>query len=207
MPDLMKNKSSIPLDQVEQRLSTLLPDGSLLLAIEQRKLVGITAVDLDNERLLAIYLDPKLARFDITRELLTETEKHAAQFGIRRLSCTTKPQAWTLMERMGYRANSLPEAHHPIKLSKRLLDDAPSWVHKVVQMHRTLGIPLNYGVSRRLKLVNNSRRLVSVGTDLFGRDTQLDIETADAWQRMQDEARHNNIELQLVSGFRSHNYQ
>lgn len=207
LPDLMKSSDGTQRELIEKRLSTLLPDGSLLLAIDQRKLVGMAAVDLDRARLLATYLDPELARFDITRALLAAIEDHAGRFGIQRLNCTVKPQAWTLMERMGYRANNLPDPHQPIPLSKRLLDDAPSWVHEVVQLHRTLGIPANYGVQRRLQLIKDSKQLISIGNDIFGRDTQLEAETADAWHRMQYEARRNDVELQLVSGFRSRNYQ
>jgi len=207
LPDLMKSDDIQQREQIEKRLATLLPDGCLQLAIENRKLVGVAAVDLDRARLLATYLDPELARFDVTRELLTSIENHAAAFGIQRLSCSAKPQAWTFMERMGYRATDLPDPHRPIQLSKRLLDDAPSWVQEIVGLHRTLGIPANYGVKRRLKLINDCNKLVSIGNDIFGRETRLEAETADAWHKMQVEARRNDIELQLVSGFRSRNYQ
>ncbi|MEM1081734.1 MAG: GNAT family N-acetyltransferase, partial [Pseudomonadota bacterium] len=207
LPDLMKTDGEQQREQIEKKLATLLPDGCLQLAIENRKLVGVAAVDLDRARLLATYLDPELARFEITRTLLASVEQHAANFGIQRLSCLAKPQAWTFMERMGYRATDLPDPHQPIALSKRLLDDAHSWVQEIVQLHRTLGIPANYGVKRRLVLVPDSNNLVSIGNDIFGRDTRLDADTAEAWKRMQVEARRNDIELQLVSGFRSRNYQ
>jgi D-alanyl-D-alanine carboxypeptidase len=49
--------------------------------------------------------------------------------------------------------------------------------------------------------------LVDVGNDAFGRPARLQAATATAWQRLQVAALTDGVELQLVSAFRSVDYQ
>ncbi|MEX0914982.1 MAG: GNAT family N-acetyltransferase [Wenzhouxiangellaceae bacterium] len=207
LPDLMKPSSATQRDNIHKRLAALLPDESLLLAIDNRKLSAMAALDLDHAKLLAMYLDPSQARADTARKLITRVEETARAYGIQRLSCTVKPQAWAFMERMGYQATGLPEDNQPVDLSKRLFDEASEWEQKIASVHRELGIPANYGVKHRLKSVKDAARKVSVGLDIFDRDTELSAEAADAWKAMKADARRHDVELQLVSGFRGMHYQ
>jgi len=207
LPDLMKPSPATQNQSIQQRLGTLLPDGALLLAIENRMLSGMAAVDLDHSRLVAMYLDPGRARADTARRLIAAIESTARAFGIQRLNCTVKPQAWAFMERMGYRATGLPDDNQPVELSKRLLDDADEREQQIVRMHRELGIPSNYGVKHRLRVVPDAARRISIGTDIFSRDTELSVDAAEAWKRMQADARRHDIDLKPVSGYRTLHYQ
>ncbi len=207
LPDLMKPSPATQRQNIEQRLGSLLPDGALLLAIDNRVLTGMAAIDLDHSRLLAMYLDPKRARANTARQLIGEVECTARSYGIQRLNCTVKPQAWAFMERMGYRATGLPDDNAPVDLSKRLLDDAGEYEQKLARVHRELGIAPNYGVRHRLRIVAEAQRRVSIGLDIFNRDTELSPEAAQAWKAMQLDARRHDIDLKPVSGYRSALYQ
>ena len=207
LPDLMKPSESTRRDNIEKRLASLLPDEALLLAIDQRRLAGMAALDLDHARVLAMYLDPKQARADTARRLVAEVERTARAFGIQRLNCTVKPQAWAFMERMGYQATGLPDDDQPVDLSKRLLDEASEWEQGIVRLHREIGIPANYGVHHRLRLVPENTERVSIGLDIFNRDTELSPEAAAAWKAMREDARRHDVDLKIVSGFRSVAYQ
>ncbi|MDT8409876.1 MAG: GNAT family N-acetyltransferase [Wenzhouxiangellaceae bacterium] len=212
LPDLMKSASAKSADvadsaNIRKSLARLLPDEALLLAIDQRKLTGVAALDLDHARLMAMYLDPKNARADTARDLIEAIENTARSFGIQRLDCTVKPQAWAFMERMGYRATGLPDSHQPVNLSKRLLDDASPGHQDVARLHRDLGIAANYGVKHRLRIIEEAPRRVSIGPDIFSRDTELTAEAAAAWKAMQADARRQNADLKPVSGYRSVAYQ
>lgn len=207
LPDLMKPSPATQRQNIEQRLGSLLPDGALLLAIDQRILTGMAAIDLDHSRLLAMYLDPKRARADTARQLINEVERTCRAFGIQRLNCTVKPQAWAFLERMGYRATGLPDDNTPVELSKRLLDDAGEYEQTLARVHRELGIAPNYGVRHRLKIVAEAPRRVSIGLDIFNRDTELSPPAAKAWNTMRTDARQHDIDLKPVSGYRSLVYQ
>jgi D-alanyl-D-alanine carboxypeptidase len=56
-------------------------------------------------------------------------------------------------------------------------------------------------------VLQEARRLVPVGTDLFGREQKLAPAAARAWHAMLHAAAADGIELQLVSAFRSVDYQ
>lgn len=207
LPDLMKPNQATHPDRIRKRLAELLPDETLLLAIDNRKLTGVAALDLDHARLLAMYLDPKQARADTARQLIIRVEETARGYGIQRLNCTVKPQAWAFMERMGYQATGLPNDNEPVELSKRLLDDANDWQQQIARIHRELGVPTNYGVKHRLMIVEEPEIRDSIGLDIFNRDTELTPEAASAWKAMQADARRHDIELKPVSGFRGLHYQ
>ncbi|MFU8876890.1 MAG: GNAT family N-acetyltransferase [Wenzhouxiangellaceae bacterium] len=207
LPDLMRSDEVPETLNVKQRLNSLLPDQALLLAIDNRQLSGMAALDLDHANVLALYLDPNRARAETARKLLEDLEQVAMSYGIRRLHCSVKPQAWAFMERMGYQAVGESVDGEPIRLSKPLADHFSPHERKIADLHQELGIPTDYGVSHRLKLIEEARGRVSVGMDLFNRDVELARDAADAWKLMRENARNHNIDLLLVSGYRSIEYQ
>lgn len=207
LPDLMQPSAATQRDNIEKRLASLLPDGALLLAIDQRRLAGMAALDLDHARMLAMHLDPKQARADTARRLVSEVERTARAYGIQRLNCTVKPQARAFMERIGYQATALPDEDQPVQLSKRLLEDAAEWEQQIARLHCELCIPSNYGVKRRLTLTPEAGERVSIGLDIFNRDCQLSPAAAAAWKSMCADASRHDIDLKAVSGYRGVHYQ
>lgn len=70
-----------------------------------------------------------------------------------------------------------------------------------------LGIPRDYGRSRHLRIVREPAQLASIGPDTQGRDQHLAPRAARAWARMRDAAARDGVVLQVVSAFRSTQYQ
>lgn len=74
-------------------------------------------------------------------------------------------------------------------------------------MHESLGIADGYGPSRNLPLQLEAKKLVSIGSDIYQRDQRLVPGAALAWHSMSRSAAAANIRLQLVSAYRSVDYQ
>lgn len=70
-----------------------------------------------------------------------------------------------------------------------------------------LGVPRDYGRTRCLRLQREPARLVSIGCDIHGREQWLQPRAARAFARMRGTAARDGIELQVVSAFRSIEYQ
>jgi D-alanyl-D-alanine carboxypeptidase len=68
-------------------------------------------------------------------------------------------------------------------------------------------VPGDYGRARRLAIVREPRELACVGTDVSDRVQWLAPRAAHALARMRAAATLDGIELQLVSAFRSADYQ
>lgn len=78
--------------------------------------------------------------------------------------------------------------------------------NRIAKLLEELGAPprSNSSMSR---LVREAAQLVSVGTDIYGREQKLTPEAASAWQSMKAAAEKDGQTLQLVSAFRSVDYQ
>ncbi len=72
---------------------------------------------------------------------------------------------------------------------------------------RDLGIPADYGREHRLRQIAEPRALRFVGFDIHQRAQWLAPRAAAAWLRMRQDAAAGQVELQLVSAFRSVEYQ
>ncbi len=75
------------------------------------------------------------------------------------------------------------------------------------EIHEQLGIPADYRQTCGMPEHAECSRLVSVGNDIVGRPAMLDAETALAWSSMQLAAAAEGHILQLVSAYRSVDYQ
>lgn len=70
-----------------------------------------------------------------------------------------------------------------------------------------IGVPREYGKKHKLKLVREPHVLVAIGSDVNGRSQWLAQRAARAWSRMRDTASRDAVVLQVVSAFRSIEYQ
>ena len=71
----------------------------------------------------------------------------------------------------------------------------------------SLGIPEKYGSDPLLPIYAEAGELVDAGLNIVGRMQTLTADTAAAWLGMFNEAQEEQIELVMVSGFRSMEYQ
>jgi len=76
-----------------------------------------------------------------------------------------------------------------------------------VELLAELGIPSGYGTDPVLPLYAEGTDLVEAGLNIIGRMQTLTSQSADAWQGMLAAATEDDIELLMVSGFRSIDYQ
>lgn len=74
-------------------------------------------------------------------------------------------------------------------------------------IHGELGIAADYPLQCGMPLYPECPQLVDVGPDVFGRPACLEAGTAQAWHTMRAAAAQAGIELQLVSAYRSYDYQ
>jgi D-alanyl-D-alanine carboxypeptidase len=77
----------------------------------------------------------------------------------------------------------------------------------VLQEARGLGVPADYGSTRGLKLQREPKSLVSIGEDVHARAQWLAPRAARAFLGMREAAAGDDIALQVVSAFRSADYQ
>jgi D-alanyl-D-alanine carboxypeptidase len=70
-----------------------------------------------------------------------------------------------------------------------------------------LGVPEGYGSNPLLPVYAEATDLVEAGLNIVGRMQSLTPATAAAWLRMLNQAKAEQIELIMVSGFRSLEYQ
>ena len=70
-----------------------------------------------------------------------------------------------------------------------------------------LGVPRDYGRTRKLNIVREPGELASIGADIYDRPQWLAPRAARAFERMREAARANGIALDVVSAYRSAAYQ
>ena len=80
-------------------------------------------------------------------------------------------------------------------------------LERIQEIHRELGIPLTYAEQTGLLLQHTPLDLVDIGLDIEGRPRQLSKPAATAWTRMHERAKQDEVCLQVVSAYRSLNYQ
>ena len=78
---------------------------------------------------------------------------------------------------------------------------------RIAAIHEALQIPADYALQTVLPLYGEPQELVDAGCDCFGREQRMTPATHAAWQAMQAAARTDAVELQLVSAYRSVDYQ
>lgn len=84
--------------------------------------------------------------------------------------------------------------------------DRPT-VERIAALHREFGIDPQWLRQRRLPCFADARRLTPVGLGTDGRDKLLTPPAANAWSAMRDAAEQQGVSLQLVSAFRSVDFQ
>lgn len=77
----------------------------------------------------------------------------------------------------------------------------------LVERAFALGVPHDYGRARHLHMQREPARLVSIGPDIHGREQWLQPRAARALARMREAAAREGVTLQIVSAFRSIEYQ
>ena len=114
----------------------------------------------------------------------------------------SKPADWRSTRQAGsLRYNPLESLDNAVvTLPKLSMDD---YEQRIQQILAELGAPKRANP----RLFVEATELVSVGVDIYGREQRLTPEAASAWERMRAAATQEGEILQLVSAFRSVDYQ
>lgn len=78
---------------------------------------------------------------------------------------------------------------------------------RIAIIHQQLGIPAAYARDRNLTLQYECLNLSPAGVDIFNREVSMDATALSAWGMLKSAALEDGIELQLVSAYRSIEYQ
>ncbi len=98
-------------------------------------------------------------------------------------------------------------------MSQRILADDPKPPNStraenvLIEEAFALGVPRDHGRSRQLPRVREARSLQFIGLDTQGRPQWMSLRAARAGARMREAAARDNTTLQVVSAFRSVEYQ
>jgi D-alanyl-D-alanine carboxypeptidase len=77
----------------------------------------------------------------------------------------------------------------------------------ISSIHARLGIPANYAQQCSLPVQDECADLVPTEPDVFGRQPFLERHTFAAWQALREAAANESVVLQLISAYRSVEYQ
>ena len=78
---------------------------------------------------------------------------------------------------------------------------------RIIQLHQKLGIPRDYEEHFGIPMHCEAEHLVDAGPDMFGRGQQMAPAAYKHWVDMRQAAIEDDIQLLLVSAFRSVDYQ
>ena len=77
----------------------------------------------------------------------------------------------------------------------------------IADLHQRLGIPADYATRTGLFQQRTPDDLVDIGVDVFDRPQRLRMEAANAWMGLVEAASLDGVTVQLVSAYRSLEYQ
>lgn len=174
--------------------------------------IASSGLRLSTLELVAVFTDPKHIRQGLAKKLVAHAERVAVKFGILDLNCEASLNAVQVYRQTGYQGDQRLETCDRLGLpclimTKSLRRRQTAYQKTLMAQLTTLGISQRYGVEHALPIQTPPKKLVDAGQDCFDRQVLLTYHTRAAWNRMKRQALSDNIQLQLVSGFRDIDYQ
>jgi len=87
------------------------------------------------------------------------------------------------------------------------MTDTNTYAEMVAKTLKELGVPSSFAAQRAWQLQPECSDLVSIGTDVVGREQQMERSAATVWQSMASAAAEEGVLLLAISAFRSFDYQ
>lgn len=193
-------------DKVQAQLETLLRAGCVLSAEADGGPVAFAAMEPQSARLIGPYVASPWQRRGIGRRLLVATERLAASMQLFSLTCSCPQSAAGFFAAQGYLGSGQSGSSEQ-QLSRHFPRRQTVYGRRVARLGEKLGIHRDYARRHRLPLQPEARRLADAGQDIYDRKQRLLPAAAAAWQAMQAHAHSAGVSLQLVSAFRSLDYQ
>jgi len=167
------------------------------------RISGVTGLDLESASITLLVS----ASNPVASELIRAAERLAVSFGVLNLQLSARASQSRLMAQLGYRiavpTKSARGDSWQRSLSRRLTANA----RKAARLNQQLGIPADYGCRHRLRLQTEPGQLASLGLDVAGREQFMVPQAAKALHTLIAAAAHENVTLQVISAFRSVDYQ
>jgi D-alanyl-D-alanine carboxypeptidase len=189
-------------------------DRSVLVAERRGLLVATAGIDLSRREMVGLFVDPDHAGQGVGRRMVAEVEKLAVRFSLFQLEVQAALPALDFYTACQYRPVGQGLSHpdprtglESVALRRRFPRRATAYSRRVRRASAELGIPQNYGLSRRLPMQGEAKRLESIGKDIYGREQRMTPGAARAWDAMRLNAMQTGIDLQPVSAYRSFDYQ
>lgn len=180
---------------------------------DEQRLLGCAGLRLHNRELVATFIEPGAQGQGLGTRLVKAVEDRARQFLIRTLRLDAAPGSEAFYRARGYQPSCDGAPSSPVSdagcrwMARKIQTGFDPYQQRIAQLHDELELPEHYGASRCLPLQPEAGQLKSIGEDLEGRDRQLRPDAADAWAGLSGAAAADGIALQLVSAFRSVDYQ
>ncbi len=189
-------------------------DRCTLIAESTDNLQASIGLQLDSREILALFVLPTAQGHGLGRTMVTAIEKLAVQFGLLELKLSTAETVIDFYRTCGYQiCKNASLQPHPrtglmaMEMRRHFPHRQTRFGRIIAALHQQLGISPDYGYRFRLKLQPECAHPVSIGEDVFSRTQNLSPQAARAWHAMRNAAATDGVELQVVSGLRSVDYQ
>jgi len=169
----------------------------LLLLVPERTLVMLaskSAMAFAHDQLMPL------------REGFAAMQSKACDYGIRQMQIVDLTTQADVSEMLQCAKHVHAEAGQVI-WNSHLQHQMGNLHREVLARCRALGIADDYGWTKQLPMQRQAQQLVHIGEDCFQRQQFATAATAAAWQALQAQAHRAGVDVQLVSAYRSHDYQ
>jgi D-alanyl-D-alanine carboxypeptidase len=185
----------------------LILDRALFVAEEKDCLVCVAGLCLDQSELIWQRVDDTTSPDSVSTALIARVERMAIGFGLLDLRTTLAFSDAGLFEKLGYVAQPGKSRREGLLMTRSLRRRQTRYSRRILGIMQQLGIHGDYGQRHRLAMQQEARRLHNIGLDVFGRKQQLSPVAAHAWNQLLESAAKDDVEIQVVSAWRSVDYQ
>lgn len=199
---------------VTETLPHCLERGTVIGARRGGRWLAMAALDLDAGELVGPFVAPEVQRRGLGRRMVREAERLAVRFQLFRLAVHALRPAVPFYRHCGYTTlagmppEPDPRSGLPTQVLRRHFRRRQTrYGRRIADLLASLGLPQDYGRRHYLPLQAEAAELVGVGPDVFDRPRELAPAAAAAWADLRAAARADGVTLQLVSAYRSVDYQ
>jgi D-alanyl-D-alanine carboxypeptidase len=196
--------------KLKSRLADRISDRCLLAARQQGELIAAIGLDLDSGSISEFFVPVKKANGHILIKMVDRIERLAVQFGLMDSTIVIPKSAVHWFKALAYLPSDMSVAqksNSSIVMKRLLTRRQTDFGRLVADISNDLGISGCYGKTHRLALQAEPTRLKNIGPDLYQREQKMTPAAAKAWLKMKTAAGKDDIALQVVSAFRSVQYQ
>ncbi|MCF6262740.1 MAG: GNAT family N-acetyltransferase [Xanthomonadales bacterium] len=176
----------------------------VLIASCNEAIIGWSSLNDRSNKLVELYVEPEHRRCGIGTRLFRCLVSLMLDYGVAEIRLPSE-----LIDHSTARhfLASIHACATNLSPALSLTSWMPGSQQRIHRLHKTLDIPLNYGISRGLRLYEDANELTEIGLDCWQRPQQMLPRAAAAWTLMQHSAVNDNVSLIPVSAFRSIDYQ